>query len=74
MELARLTMSVLFVALGLVIVVQGIRLGTPWAYTLTGVLMAGLGAYRLRLAWALWAEPRAAAGQSSGSHGRRQRR
>lgn len=50
----RLLMSVFFVLLGLVIVVQGLRLGAPWDYTVVGLLMAGLGAYRLRLAWTLW--------------------
>lgn len=56
-EVARLVTAMLFVGLGLVIVAQGVRLGAPWAYTMLGVLMAGLGAYRLRLAWVLWTHP-----------------
>jgi len=56
-EIARLVMSGLFLVLGLVIVAQGLRPGTPWAYNLLGVLMAALGAYRLRLAWVLWHRP-----------------
>ena len=53
-ERFRLVVGVLLVLLGAAIVVQGVRLAAPWGYTIVGVLMAGLGAYRLRLAWVLW--------------------
>ena len=45
----RSTIALLLVALGLVIAGRGVAEGAPLAFTGMGLLMAGLGIYRLRL-------------------------
>ena len=49
MRLVRSMTAMLLVALGLIIVGRGLIEGAPLTFTATGVLMAGLGFYRLRL-------------------------
>ncbi len=46
----RATTALLLVVLGIVIAGRGVIQGAPLTFTGMGVLMAGLGIYRLRLA------------------------
>lgn len=50
----RLISGALILCLGIVIIVQGVRLLLPWPHTLAGVLMVVLANYRLWLARLLW--------------------
>ncbi len=49
MHALRSTMALLLVILGLAIVGRGVAEGAPLTFTGMGLLMAGLGVYRLRL-------------------------